>query len=294
MTAAWRNPPPERVTVFYHPRVTQSEALAHHMAGALVGRLPYRVGVVSLESPDVTGQVAQCDLAVVLGGDGSMLRVGRMAAMCAPPMRGPAVLGVNLGRLGFLAEVQPQEWPAALDRVLAGNFWAENRRLLEVAHMRGDHVLNTYLALNEAVVGRGALARPVRLKTLIDGHDFTTYVADGLILATPTGSTAYALAVGGPILPPDLANLLMLPIAPHLTFERALVLEQGVVVDVWPHVEHQVVLSVDGQHEEHLQNGDRVRAWMSRHVARFARVRPHTYFYASLMARMTPNSHTER
>ena len=103
-----------------------------------------------------------------------------------------------------------------------------------------------YEALNEAVIGRGALARPVRLKTMIDGGELTTYVADGLIVATPTGSTAYALAVGGPILPPELRNILLIAIAPHLSIDRAIVLPQGATVEVMVRTDHEAILSTDG------------------------------------------------
>jgi NAD+ kinase len=162
---------------------------------------------------------------------------------------------------------------------------------LRVEHWRNGRLLSAHDGLNEAVVGRGALAPPARLKTLIDGYELTTYVADGLIIATPTGSTAYALAAGGPILPPELNNLLLIPIAPHLSLDRAIVLAQGAMVEVEPNTDadHDALLNVDGQVREPLLDGDRVRARRSECVARFVRVRPPTYFYASLMARMTHN-----
>src|SRR6185503_10719088 len=198
------------------------------------------------------------DLIVVLGGDGSMLRTGSLAAQFGVP-----ILGINLGRLGFLGEVQPEDWPQALERVLRGDYWTEERMMLHVEHRRGGEVLGTYEALNEAVVGRGALARPVRLRTLIDGGELTTYVADGLIIATPTGSTAYALAAGGPILPPELKNILLIAIAPHLSIDRAIVLSQGSRVEVIVRTDHQAILSADGQYEVPLQDGDEVRVCMS-------------------------------
>jgi NAD+ kinase len=146
--------------------------------------------------------------------------------------------------------------------------------------------LGVYEALNEVVAGRGTFARAVRLTTLIDGGEITTYLADGLIVATPTGSTAYALAAGGPILPPELRNILLVAIAPHLSVDRAIVLAQGSTVDIVVHADHEMLLSADGQSEALLLDGDRIRVRMSEHSACFARVRPVTYFYTTLMARM--------
>jgi NAD+ kinase len=218
-----------------------------------------------------------------------MLRGGRLTAPWQIP-----VLGVDLGRLGFLVEAQPEEWQAVLDRVLAGDYWIEERMMLHVEHRRARERLGEYEALNEAVVSRGALARPVRLRTMVDGAELTTYVADGLILATPTGSTAYALAAGGPILPPELKNILLIAIAPHLSIDRAIVLPQGAAVEVIVHTDHQAILSSDGQVEVPLLAGDRIGVRMSDHSARFVRLRPPGYFYASLMARMLPSPPVDR
>ena len=173
-------------------------------------------------------------MVVALGGDGWMLHAGRITAEAGVP-----VLGVNLGRLGFLAEVQPAEWRSVFDRVCAGDYWIEQRMMLHTEVWRGDQHLQSFDVLNEVVVSRGAVVRAVRLETHIDGGWLTTYVADGLIIATPTGSTAYALAVGGPILPPDLKNILLIPVAPHLSMERAIVLARGSTVTIIVHTEHR-------------------------------------------------------
>jgi NAD+ kinase len=143
--------------------------------------------------------------------------------------------------------------------------------------------------LNDVVIGRGAVIRPVRLETYIDGGLLTTYLADGLIIATPTGSTAYALAAGGPILPPDLKNILLIPVGPHLSMNRAIVLARGSNVNVIVRTEHQAVISGDGAIEEPLQDGDHVVVEASPHIARFVRVQEPSYFYRTLMARMGEN-----
>lgn len=275
--------PPRRFLVLYHAKAERTAALANAITARLAGQPQVEVAQACLEATEIAA-VAQYDLLIALGGDGTMLRVGRLGAPDGVP-----VLGINLGRLGFLTEVQPDEWPEALTRVLKGDYWIEDRMMLRVEHLRRGECLGTYEALNEVVVGRGAASHPVRLSTLIDGGEITTYLADGLIVATPTGSTAYALAVGGPILPPELRNILLIAIAPHLSVDRAIVLAQGSTVEVMVHGEHEMLLTPDGQLGAQLEDGDRVRVRMSEHLARFARVRPSTYFYTTLMARMTRN-----
>jgi NAD+ kinase len=276
--------PLERIIILSNPLVARSAALAAEIYAGLAGRPGLHVSQAAIADSEDGAHVAGHDLIVVLGGDGSMLRAGTLSARHGIP-----ILGINLGRLGFLGEVPPDEWPAVLPRVLAGDYWVETRMMLHVAHERAGAVLSTYEALNEAVVGRGALARPVRLKTKIDGFTVTTYVADGLIVATPTGSTAYALAAGGPVLPPELRNILLIAIAPHLSLDRAIVLPQGSTVEVVISSDHQAILSADGQFEVPLQNGDGVRVRMSDYVTRFVRVRPRSYFYTSLVRRMQQN-----
>jgi len=279
----------EHVIVFYHPQIEGSLALAESIVNYLIQQLGNGVMKASLEDPQAQARIAEQDMIVVLGGDGSMLRGGRLAAPSHVP-----ILGVNLGRLGFLPEAQPEAWQAVLARVLAGDYWLEERIMLQVEHQRGEEHLGTYQVLNDAVIGRGALARPVRLKTMIDGSDLTTYVADGLIIATPTGSTAYALAVGGPILPPQLKNILLIAIAPHLTVDRAIVLAQGATVEVIVRTEHQAILSADGQVEVELQDGDHVSVRVSDYVTHFVRVQEPTYFYATLMTRLTQNPSADK
>ncbi len=276
--------PPRRLLILHHPQISGSVELAQAIATHLQTALPEGVTLASIDDLDARARLADNDMLVVLGGDGSMLRGGRLAAQHGLP-----ILGVDLGRLGFLLEAQPDEWREVLDRILAGDYRIEERMMLRIEHYRDGELCGSYEALNEAVVGRGALARPVRLKTLIDGGDLTTYVADGLIVATPTGSTAYALAVGGPILPPELKNILLIAIAPHLSMDRAIVLAQGSTVEIIARHDHQAILSADGQVEVHLLDGDHITVRMSHHVARFIRVRPPAYFYTMLMSRMTHN-----
>jgi NAD+ kinase len=284
-----RHKAPERLIILYNEKVDRSVALADAIQHWLAGQPGVTAGRALLEDARNGAALDGQDMIVLLGGDGSMLRAGTFAARHGTP-----ILGVNLGRLGFLGEVEPDGWQPALERILAGSYWLEQRMMLHVEHRRGGQVLDAYEALNEAVIGRGALARPVRLKTLLDGDELTTYVADGLIVATPTGSTAYALAVGGPVLPPELTNILLIAIAPHLSIERAIVLPQGTTVDVIARTDHQAMLTADGQFEVPLDDGDQVRVRMSDYVTRFVRVRPRGYFYTSLTQRMLQNPSAEK
>jgi len=133
------------------------------------------------------------------------------------------------------------------------------------------------------------MVRPVRLTAEIDGHRLTTYVADALIVATPTGSTAYALAAGGPILPPEIRNILLVPVAPHLSVDRAIVLHEGSQVRITVRTDHQAALSLDGQEPVRMQDGDWVHAFASDHSVEFVRLQDPDYFYRNLTSRMNQN-----
>ncbi len=217
------------------------------------------------------------DLLIALGGDGTMLRAGHLAAPLGIP-----ILGINMGRFGFLIEVERDAWPTALERLMAGDFWIEQRLTLDARLYRGQTTLGSWLVVNEVVICRGAEVRPVRLTAYVDDILLTTYVADGLIVATPTGSTAYALAAGGPILPPESRNILLVPVAPHLSVDRAMVLDEEASITILPHVDHQTVLSADGQTPLTLQDGDRVVVRASPHPVKFIRFQGRDYFYRVL------------
>jgi NAD+ kinase len=226
------------------------------------------------------------DLVIAIGGDGAMLRAARV---CAP--ENVPVLGINTGHLGFLTEVSPEEWDRGLAALVAGRYWIEQRMMVCCEVRRGDQSLASSDALNDVVISRGAIAKSVQLETYIDGGWATTYHCDGLIIATPTGSTAYALAVGGPILPPELKNILVIPVAPHLSMDRPLVLSQGAMVEVVvdPHTMAEVVLTVDGELLTSLESSDRVLVRASGSVSRFVRLRERNYFYRSLLDRLEPH-----
>nr|MBN1228146.1 NAD(+)/NADH kinase [Anaerolineae bacterium] len=271
------------IAVLYHPKIRATQLVADEICSWLNRHEITTYLEHTWEESQVPEILAQSDLAIVLGGDGSMLRTARMAA----PFRVP-ILGINMGRLGFLSEILPTDWPDKLPLVLAGSFWLEERMMLKAKAWRGDNLQHEYLALNDVVISRGTLARMVQLHTEVDGDKLTTYVADGLIVSTPTGSTAYALAVGGPILPPDLRNILVIPIAPHLTLDRAIVLSEGAIVTVHVNTDHQAILTVDGQFAFEMEDGDHVDVHTSEYTSRFIRLRGNTYFYHHLLDRLEP------
>src|SRR5512139_3835128 len=143
---------------------------------------------------------------------------------------------------------------------------------------RADSLLGKWDVLNEVVVSRAQMIRPVHITAVVDGRFLTTYVADALIAATPTGSTAYALAAGGPILPPELRNILLVPVAPHLSLDRGIVLAEGASVGITVQVEHEAVFSPDGQTPVELLDNDRVEVFAGKHTVRFIRFQEPGYF----------------
>ena len=232
-------------------------------------------------------QSGEFDLLIALGGDGTMLRAGHL---CAP--RSIPILGINFGRFGFLIEIRENQWAEFIPRLLEGDFWLEKRMMLCAEQWREDHLLGSWDVLNEVVVSRGKIMRPVILDASVDGRFLTTYVADALIASTPTGSTAYALAAGGPILPPELRNILLVAVAPHLSIDRAIVLAEGSSVSIIVHTDHQAVLSVDGQPPVDLVSGDRVEARSGKHTTLFVRFQDPGYFYRNLTPHMYNNPST--
>jgi len=207
--------------------------------------------------------VREADLLIVLGGDGTLLSVVRALEERAVP-----ILGINLGTLGFLVEVSVDEMQEALARALDGEMTVEPRMRLAVRLLRGGRELRRWLALNDAVITKGASARIVDLEARADGQLVTTYHADGLIVSTPTGSTAYTLSAGGPILLPGVPSMVLTPICPHALTQRPLVLPDSAVIEVIVHPRGgEVQLAIDGQEGAPLQEGDLVEVRRSEHPA---------------------------
>jgi NAD+ kinase len=200
-----------------------------------------------------------------------MLRAARACAPFSVPL-----LGVNMGRLGFLTEIQrPDDWDESLELILTDRCWIEQRMMIDVTASNQEGVIARSDALNDAVISRGAVTHTIQLDTYIDGYWTTSYNADALIIATATGSTAYALATGGPILPPELRNILVVPVAPHLSLDRPIVLPEGAMVEVvvTPDSQTDIILATDGIQMCALCSGDRIHVKASDHVSQFVRLR---------------------
>lgn len=194
------------------------------------------------------------DWAVVLGGDGTLL----LAAKQMAPMNVP-ILGVNLGHLGFLTEVEVPELNGALGALVQGQYEIEERHLLEARVLRDGQEMAQFQAMNDVVVAKGPFARLINLETFVNQAYVTTYPADGLIVATPTGSTAYSLSAGGPILSPDLNIMVMTPICPHSFFDRSIVISSEHEVRIRLRTIHrETLLTIDGQNSHPLEDGDEV------------------------------------
>lgn len=211
------------------------------------------VGVVDL-AMDRELEPAEADLAVILGGDGAILSTARRLGQNQMP-----AIGINLGKFGFLAEVSPGEFRKHFDGIVAGQYRLSQRMMLSCALRRGEVTLAEHLALNDVVVSRGALSRLASFALLVDGRRATTYNGDGVIVSTPTGSTAHSLSAGGPVLEPCLEAMVITPICPHTLTNRPVVLHAGVEIALCAEsAPIDVGLTVDGQVYEELCQGDRI------------------------------------
>jgi NAD+ kinase len=222
------------------------------------------VDLVSERKPESAG------LALSLGGDGTMLRAVKMVGDAGVP-----IIGVNIGLLGYLTEVEPPALTTALERWAAGSdtgeWRIEERMMLDATLRRGDDQTEKWTALNEAVVEKQEAGHTVRLLVRIDGAVFTSYAADGLIIATPTGSTAYSLSARGPIVSPKHRALLLTAVSPHMLFDRSLVLDPDEQIEIEVIGHRPATLSIDGQTTASLAEGDTLAVRASTSVARFVR-----------------------
>lgn len=212
------------------------------------------------------------DLAVSLGGDGTMLRTVDLVAR-----QGVPIIGVNVGQMGYLTDIEPTGTRAALERFLAGERTVEERMLLTVAVERAGGAVEEHRAFNEAVVEKTPMGHTVRLAVDVDGEFFTTYAADGLIVATPTGSTAYAFSARGPIVAPTHRALLLTPVSPHMLFDRTLVLEPSARLRLVVQGHRAATLSVDGRNLGELGEDDSIICTAAPEAARLVTFGPRDF-----------------
>ncbi len=214
------------------------------------------------------------DMIIVLGGDGTILRVARELAGLETP-----ILGVNLGGLGFLTSLRSDEMSRSVSEILRGEYRVSERQTIQTTLVRDGKRLETHQALNDAVISRGAFSRIVRLGLSIDGELLTEYMCDGMIFATATGSTAYSLSAGGPILSPTARAFVVTPICPHALSNRSIIVgehsEARCRVDS---AAGELLLTVDGQVQVRMQVGDEVEVRQAKHVVRLVVPEGHSFF----------------
>ena len=214
------------------------------------------------------------DFVIVLGGDGTLLSAARNVARAGIP-----ILGVNLGGLGFLTEVKQEEILATLQAIDAGKSDVTFRAMIHCQLRRGEQCVANYEALNDVVVHQSALARVTDFDVRLNGKFVASYKADGVIVSTPTGSTAYSLAAGGPILAPDVAGFVITPVAPHALTNRPLVVQDSATIEVIPKIDGDaVLLTVDGQQGTSLSNGDVVLCKKSEFQVKLLKLAERSFF----------------
>ena len=216
---------------------------------------------------------AQCDLGMVVGGDGTMLGIGRQLASFGVPL-----IGINQGRLGFITDIPYDSFESCLSKMLQGDYVEDHRSLMNGRVMRDGHCVYTAMALNDVVVNRGATAGMVELRVAVDGHFVANQRADGLIIASPTGSTAYALSSGGPLLHPSIPGWVMVPIAPHTLSNRPIVLANTSHIAIEIVAGRDASASFDQQSLASLMHGDRIEVTRSNHHVRFLHPKGWSYF----------------
>jgi NAD+ kinase len=269
------------VGVIFNPLSETAQQLAEALGGWLQNqKLKFWVGSAqeAVENPSALEGV---ELLVVLGGDGTVLQAMRVALQQEAP-----ILAVALGRLNFMAELTPSQLPSSLQTIFAGGGWVDRRALIHAKLYRQAGVIAEFHALNEVVVSRGEGSHVVCVEVEIDAIPLITYRADGVLVATATGSTAYALSAGGPVVDPRSQALILVPVAAHLSPIAAMVLHEDSIITLALRNRHHAVLTIDGLETVRLQESDKVAVYRSSKSCSFVRVQPPAQFYSSLTQRL--------
>jgi NAD+ kinase len=272
------------IGIIYNARIPE----ALDLSSAIVNELSLEQDswIAPAENFDVLRQrIPETDLVITVGGDGTILRAVKVTAPGRVPM-----VGINMGRLGFMTELQVHDAVEKLPLYLDGGCRVDDHNMVEAHVYKGTNgnarLPGPFHALNDVALGRGSVSRVVTIRTSIDGADVASVRADGIILATATGSTGYSLAVGGPILNPLSESLVMKPIAAHVGLSASLVLEPKARVGMYLEGTQEAILSVDGFENLPLEPGDWVEVQQSPLKARFLRANPPNQFYATLTRRL--------
>jgi NAD+ kinase len=265
-----------RAAIFHHPRSEGAAGFAREVATELERR-SVAVGLCDAWAAEGADLARDASVAIVVGGDGTVLRSARVLAPLGVP-----IVGVNMGRLGFLTDLSPRDFYNRLDQVI-GMEWRVEQRMMVRAEIAGHAPFH---GLNDVVVSRRHPGRPVYIDVAVDGARVALYRCDGIIVATPTGSTGYSLAAGGPILAPAEHHLVLTPVSAHLALGRSLVLQPESVVELRVTSDDGAILSIDGQEDVPLAGAGTVTVKPSEFMATFARFHDAPYFYAELAERI--------
>lgn len=276
---------PKNILLMPNAAVQKASVLAERISACLkTHAVEHSIFYYDYEHPTQVPQIEGHDLVIVIGGDGTLLRAGHLCVPLDVPL-----LGVQAGRLGFLTELTAQDIESNLSRLISADYRLENRMMLQAEFLENGNVKQRWDVINEALISRGREARPIEVRVDLNEGYMMSYIADGLIVATATGSTAYALAAGGPILPPELRNMLVLPIAPHLSLDRAVVLAEGAVVNLRAISDFEVVLSIDGTTPLSINPENSVRITANKKSLRMVRFGEPNYFYRDLAGLLQRN-----
>ncbi len=271
----------ERAVVFHHPQSEGAAVFAGQLAREF-RRRDVEAFVADAWEQAAAAHIERAGLVICIGGDGTVLRAARVTIPYEVP-----ILGVNMGRLGFLTDMSPRDFFNHFERILACDWRIEERIMVRADAVDGpDSPSAEYHGLNDVVVSRQAPGRPIYVDVRIDGARLAVYRCDGMIVASPTGSTGYSLSAGGPILSPTEHHLVVTPVAAHLALGRSLVLQPQSVVELRVTSDHGAILSVDGQEDLPLTSGSSVSVRISEHLTRFVRFREPSSFYADLAEKL--------
>ncbi len=282
----------KQIGIAVNPLKQGAAALAHELESWFISRglsviVADQTSQSAVDETDAFSEIeikaASADLLLVLGGDGTMLRWSRLTAPLGTPM-----FGINYGQYGFITEIHPDEALSAMQSILDGNYGISTRLVLNASIIRANELVENHFALNEVVVGKGPIARMLALNMRISGKQIVTYMADGIIVSTPTGSTAYSLSAGGPVVHPGVEVMVITPICPHTLSERALVISDSETVDISTEsgeYDRLAALTIDGQHAKPLLYGDSIRVRKADFDARLIQIEPLS-FYNKLQTRL--------
>ncbi len=264
----------------YHAQGSRSalESIAHFLSAqgcavAIEQDTANNTGLTQYPILDVAGIGAHCDLGLVVGGDGTMLGIGRLLAQFGVPL-----IGINQGRLGFMTDIAFETFQTVLEPMLRGEFEEDRRWMMQAKVVRDGRCVFNATAMNDVVVHRGATAGLVELRVEVDGRFLSNQRADGLIIASPTGSTAYALSAGGPLLHPSIPGWVLVPIAPHTLSNRPIVLSDAGEITVELVAGRDASANFDMQSLATLLHGDRISVRRSEHQMRFLHPKGWSYF----------------